>query len=256
MNTVTRSLLGVALTAGAMYMFDPVSGHRRRVLLRDQCARTARRIELGTRDARHEVSERARRLASDTRAHLGRSKISDKALLKQSRAAIARASSHPEAIACTAHDGHVYLRGDTLTYEHQHVLDEMRSLEGVRVITDHLTIREPHEGIRRLHGHDEHEGWSVAGRVFAGAAGCALVYWGIKERKSLAEFGTAAWQASKREIEERRREIRDAIGTGVDEARSAASDVTETGAEALESVHARIHEGKSASGGARSGFVN
>src|SRR5690606_8602355 len=228
MNSVTRSLLGVALAAGAMYIFDPDSGHRRRVLLRDRCARAAQRLELRTRDARHEVSHQVHDLTAKARTQLARRKVNDKALLKQSRAAIARASSHPEAIACTAHDGHVYLRGDTLTYEHQHVLDEMRSLEGVRVITDHLTIREPHEGIRRLHGHDEHEGWSVAGRVFAGAAGCALVYWGIKERKSLAEFGTAAWQASKREIEERRREIRDAIGTGVDEARSAASDVTET----------------------------
>ena len=49
MNIVARSVLGIALTAGAMYMFDPVSGRRRRLILRDQCTQAARRVDDGAR---------------------------------------------------------------------------------------------------------------------------------------------------------------------------------------------------------------
>jgi hypothetical protein len=253
MNTVTRSLLGVALTAGAMYMLDPVSGHERRLLLRDRCARTARRLELGTRDARHEISHQVHDIASKARTQLGRGKVSDKALLKHTRAAINRASSHPEAITCTVQDGHAYLRGDVLTYEHQHLLDELRSVEGIRVITDHLTIREPHEGVRQLHDSNGH-GWSLAGRVFAGATGCALVFWGIKERKALGEFGAAAWKLTRKELEEKADEIRHAIESGIEEARSTPIEAIESSREVVEDIHARVREGDAGSG-ARSGFV-
>ena len=256
MNTVTRSLLGVALAAGAMYMFDPDNGHRRRVLLRDRCARTAKRLELRTRDARHEVSHQVHDLASKARTQLARRKMSDKALLKQARAAIARASSHPEMIASTVHDGHVYLRGDVLTYEHQHLLDEMRSLEGVRVITDHLTIREPHEGMRRLHDGEAHDGWSVVGRVFVGATGCALVLWGIKERKALGELSASAWQRSKKELRERTGEIRDALETGIEDARRTARAAKDTSDDVVESIHGRTREGEPSSQSTpREGFV-
>lgn|SRR5512138_2923828 len=254
MNTVTRSLLGVALTAGAMYMLDPVSGHRRRVLLRDQCARTAKRLELGTRDARHELSHQVHDLTSKARTRLGNGKVSDKALLKQSRTAIGRASSHPEAIACTVHDGHVYLRGDVLTYEHQHLLDEMRSVEGVGVITDHLSLREPHEGVRQQ-AHNGHGGWSVAGRVFAGATGCALVFWGIKERKALGEFSAAAWKATKKELEEKAEEIRAAIESGVDEARSTSQDALQATSEVVENIHDHVRENDGSSAGHRAEYV-
>lgn len=254
MNTVTRSLLGVALTAGAMYMLDPVSGHRRRVLLRDQCARTAKRLELGTRDARHEISHQVHDLTTKARTRLGSGKVSDKSLLKQSRAAISRASSHPEAIACTVHDGHVFLRGDVLTYEHQHLLDELRSMEGVGVITDHLTIREPHEGVRQLQAHNGHGGWSVAGRVFAGATGCALVFWGIKERKALGEFSAAAWKATKKELEEKADEIRAAIESGVEDARSTSQDTLQASSEVVENIHAHVRS-NDGSAGQRTEFV-
>lgn len=255
MNSVTRSLLGVALAAGAMYIFDPDSGHRRRVLLRDRCARAAKRLELRTRDARHEVSHQVHDLTAKARTQLARRKVNDKALLKQARAAIARASSHPEAIASTVHDGHVYLRGDVLTYEHQPVLDEMRSLEGVRVITDHLTIREPHEGVRRVHDGEAHDGWSVAGRIFVGATGCALVLWGIKERKTLGELGASTWR-SKNAPRDRTEEIRSALETGIEDARSASHAATDTSSDVVESIHGRTREGDSgAQGTAREGFV-
>lgn len=199
MNAVTRMALGAVLAAGAMYFFDPVSGRRRRLLVEDQCARTARRLELGTRDARHELSNRVHDFA--VKAHLAREEVSDKTLHKNVQQVIRRSVAHPKAISCKVKEGNVFLRGDVLTLEHQQLLDEARAVEGVRIITDHLTEREPAEGVRPFQDGATGDAWSVAGRVFVGATGCALLVWGIKERKALVSTGQSIWRKAEEALE-------------------------------------------------------
>ncbi len=250
MNNLSRSLLSVALTAGAVYLLDPVSGRRRRLLLVDQCERTARNLELRTRDARHELSNQFHSFTARTPANRERAQTSDKALCKQARAAIERSTTHPTAVECTAHDGNVYVRGDILTFEHQHLLDELRSIDGIRVITDHLTPREPHEGVREHPHGNGNDGWSIAGRVFAGATGCALVLWGIKERKALGELGTSAGHALRDFSQKHLHEGAEALEKGLESTRDASGQT----AEVLESVHIQTHDQPASATAARAGI--
>jgi hypothetical protein len=244
MNAVGKSMLGMVVTAGAVYFFDPVSGHRRRLLLRDTCSRAARNIDLGTRDARHDFSHRVHDLAVKTKTHV-KSPTSDKAIYGHVRKAIKHAVSHPAAIGCIVRDGNVYLRGDVYSHELQRLLDEIRSVQGVRVVTDHLIAREAGEGVRPLANGSGRvgDGWSVTGRVLAGAAGCALLAWGVRERKALREFGTTVghkvssaghkvWDYSKHALDARIDDITDAIEDGIDSAGRMAEELAREAREA------------------------
>lgn len=223
MNNVGKTLLSAAVTAGAVYFFDPASGRRRRILLRDSCARAARSVDLGTRDARSELSAVAGRAKNHFTQPTG-----DKAINKHAHWALSRTVSHPEAVDCTVRGGHVYLRGDVYAHELQRALDEIRRIPGVLIITDHLTPREAGEGIRPLTKgtNGRRDGWSVAGRLFAGAAGCALLVWGVRERKAIGAFGASvgeslaeSWRnASKMDAEQRFENVADAIEKGLDAA--------------------------------------
>jgi hypothetical protein len=245
MNVVTRSALGAAFAAGAMYFFDPVSGRRRRLILRDQCAHTAKRLELGTRDARHDLSHHVGDFAGKAKAHLTREERSDKSICKNVKHAIERSSSEPKAISCTVRDGNVFLRGDVLTYEHQRALDEIRGVHGVRVVTDHLTAREPAEGVRPLPNGNGHDGWSVAGRVLVGAGSCALLLWGVKERKALGAKTHELWERSKRGVNEQLEHAKDAFELGHEEAQAAAQDAAEPAVDVAENIVIRARERQS-----------
>ena len=217
MNSVTRSVLGIALTAGAVYFFDPVSGRRRRVIVRDRCAQAARKLDRGTRDARHEAAHRLEGLTTRTKARFTRDQASDKAVRKHVLAALEEATTFPQAIDLTVDDGHVVLRGDVLAHEHQRVLDEVREIYGVRIITDHLTVLEGWEAVKSLDEYRHGDGWSVAGRVLVGATGCALLAWGVRERKALGEFGQRVWNySSEGDLDSTLRHAKDAIAEGAD----------------------------------------
>lgn len=241
MNTLARSIAGMALTAGAVYLLDPVSGHRRRLLLRDQCARTARRVDLGTRDARHDVSERAHSLASRTKTAFTRDRVSDRAVSRHARDVL-RHAAHPEWIALAVDDGHVILKGSVFPHEHQRLLDELRHVPGVRIVTDHLTDRGVAGDAYALEaGHKFRPaaapgGWTVAGRVVAACAGCGLVAWGLHERKALGSFGASVGETLRRISKEEFDKASGAVHEVVEEAKKAWIDATD-------SAHEKVEEG-------------
>jgi hypothetical protein len=237
MNTAARVLVGMAVAAGAVYLLDPVSGHRRRLLLRDEGARAARRMELGTRDARHDASERVHAVTSWTKSRLAQDQTRDKAVLKRVREAIRALASHPGSIDVAVDEGHVILRGNVYTHEHQQLLNQISHVTGVRVVTDHLTARETAEGLASLDaGHAFRTaagpgGWTVAGRVMAACVGCALLAWGVKERRTLGEFGESLWRKGKEEFEKGLRSGEEALDTAQDV-------VTDVAAKAQDAVDA------------------
>lgn len=226
MNIVARSVLGIALTAGAMYMFDPVSGRRRRLILRDQCTQAARRVDDG---ARKMVAMQAK-LRPD-RQH------SDRQVAARIRDALGRVIAQPGAIDVAVHDGRVVLRGNVFAHEHERLLDAIRAVRGVGIVTDYVTDRErarermseAREARVAGNGH-----WSLTSRLLAGTAGCALLIWGIRERKALGslgselgEIGQTLWRTAKHEIEENLANVKSSIERGesaLDAARDAARD--------------------------------
>jgi hypothetical protein len=235
----------MALAAGAVYFFDPVSGRRRRVLLGDQCTRAARRVNRETRDVREGLSDRMHDFAEGARARFA-SPTSDKAIGKHLRNAMKRAVSHPEAIGVKIRDGIIFLRGDIYSHEHQRLLDEIRSIPGLHVVTDHLVLREAAEGLRRLPNAAGKvgDGWSVAGRLAAGATGCALLFWGVRERKALGEFGTSVGQAFRRASKMDLDDVRDAVHRGID---AVEERVHGAGVEGDIHAHKSWHGGESSS---------
>src|SRR5687768_4259557 len=106
MNTAARVLVGMAVAAGAVYILDPVSGRRRRFALGD----VTHRMEIGTRDARHDASERAHAVASWTKTKLTPDQTRDKAVLKHVRETIRDWASDPRSLSVAVDEGQVILR--------------------------------------------------------------------------------------------------------------------------------------------------
>lgn len=238
MNKLSQSLVGVALAAGAMYFFDPVSGHRRRLILRDELNRGVKRLDHGTRRTRHDLSHRAQDLA----ARLTSDRSSDTTVGAGIRDVLKRTIAHPKAIGIAVREGHVVLRGDVFTHELDDVLDAVRSVPGVRVVTDHLTARERAENLHAANG------WPLG--ILLGATGCGLLAWGIKERKALGAWGQELWRESKHEIDEMLEEGKrasealhrpDGAAKVVDDVVDAAKEATETATDAEASGYPKAH---------------
>jgi hypothetical protein len=239
MNSLARSIVGAAVTAAAVYFLDPVNGRSRRVLLQDRCRRAARRIDWSTRDLRRGASERY--FASRPKAVFRPQP--DRKVSRSVCGAIRQAVSHPESVHVAVDRGHVILRGHLQAHEHQQLLDEVRRQPGVFVVTDHLNEHHGNgefavdEG-RSFRSARGASGWSITGRVIAGCAGGALVFWGIRERKALGEFGTAIVEEFQHAMERNLRE-----GFDADDARDAVDAAKEGVADAAEAAGKKVEEG-------------
>lgn len=247
MNSLARSIAGAAVTAAAVYFLDPVNGHERRLLLQDRCKRAARRVDWSTRDLRRDAS--ARYFASRPRAAAGHPK-SDRVVSKSVRGAVRHSVSHPESIDVAVDHGHVILRGNLLPYEHQRLLDEIRRQPGVFMVTDHLSEHQGNgeyavDSGRAFRSARGVSGWGVTGRVLAGCAGSALIFWGIRERKALGEFGLSIAEEVQRAVE---RNLRHGFADdgeekeGVADVADAAARKAEEGMEWAESKSSEVIE--------------
>lgn len=247
MNSLARSIVGVAVTAAAVYLLDPVSGHQRRVMLQDRARRATRRLDVGTRSARRNAwrnaSERyfATREARDNAPNRHRP---NRLVRKMVFGAIRQAASHPESIHVAVDHGHVILRGHLHPHEHQRLLDEVRRQPGVLVVTDHLN---EHMGNGQFGEFAVDRGrafrsaagigpWGITGRVLAGCAGGALLIWGIRERKALGEFGMAIAEEFQHAMDRNLRE-------GFDDTRQTAEDAGEGMSDRARRAGKKVEEG-------------
>lgn len=252
MNSLARTIVGAALTAAAVYFLDPVSGRQRRVLLQDRCKRAARSIDLGTRDARRDASERY--LAARGNGKASNRQKSDRAVNKTVCNAVRQSVAHPESIDVAVDRGHVFLRGRLMPHEHQRLLDEVRSQPGVFIVTDHLSDHHGNgevtiDGGRRFRSAVGRSGWGTTGRVLGACAGGALLFWGVRERKALGDFGVAVAEEFQRAMDRNLREGLDAAketaesaGDGVSDAAQRAGRKVEEGVEWAESASADVIE--------------
>jgi hypothetical protein len=235
MNSLARSIVGAAVTAAAVYFLDPVNGRDRRLLLGDRFKRTARRVDWSTRNLRRDASERY--FASRPK-HAAARPQSDRAVGRSVRGAIRHSVAHPESIDVAVDHGHVFLRGNLLPYEHQRLLDEVRRQPGVFIVTDHLSEHQGNgeyaiDSGRAFRSARGVSGWGVTGRVLAGCAGSALVFWGIRERKALGEFGMAIAEEVQRAMERNLRHDDDVNDT-VPAAKESVADVADAAARKVE----------------------
>lgn len=176
-------LIGAAAGSAAMYFFDPDHGRRRRVLIRDQAVKAACNVrdmlDAGARDIRNRTWGTVRHVPS----MLDWRKPSDDVLVERVRAKLGRSVEHPGAIEVMASQGHMTLMGSVLRYEHEELLQAVRSVRGVKDVTDRLAVHKTAEGVSELQGGKPRQGeraellqanWSPGTRVIGTAAGSTL----------------------------------------------------------------------------------
>jgi uncharacterized membrane protein len=179
-------------------VLDPDRGRRRRARVRDKLAHAINKagdsIDATSRDLRN----RARGLVAESGSLLRRERVSDEVLIERVRSEVGRVVSHPHSIHVTANQGRVTLSGPILESEVNGLLGSVSSVRGVTGVENHLEIHERAGDVPGLQGGVARPGerfelmqanWSPTARLLVGAAGGALIFYGVKRRDAL---GTAA----------------------------------------------------------------
>lgn len=142
MNKTTIALTGAALGAGAMYLFDPSRGRRRRARLGEAASHISHRTQaiagMTARDVRHRLSGAAARTLDRV---IEEEAPADEVLAERVRARLGRLVSHPGAIDVVASAGTVTLTGPVFQAEVDQAMEGVAAVVGVRAVENKL---EPH----------------------------------------------------------------------------------------------------------------
>ncbi len=194
MSTASRCLSAAALSAAAMYWFDPVSGRRRRARLRDRLVSWVRDMRHTFDVGRRDLTHRMRGLAAEARHLFDDGEVNDAVLVERVRACLGRAVSHPGAIDVEAAAGRIALTGDVLAHEYSQLMDCVRAVRGVKGIDDQLGVHADARGVSALQGGRPRspgrvdlmqESWSPATRFTITCAGAALAVAGSRRGGAL-----------------------------------------------------------------------
>jgi uncharacterized membrane protein len=191
--TIKASIYSAAAATALLYLLDPVSGRRRRSILRDQLLSKLGTAAHGSSVAGRDFAHRAHGLGAFAGRLLKPRHVDDEVLVERVRAALGRVVSHPGAIQVSARDGRVVLTGLVLSDEHRRLVRTVRSVRGVRAIEDGLEAHKQAGRIPSLQGgrprmnqlHLVDENWPPALRLFTVAGGTALALWGMRQRGTL-----------------------------------------------------------------------
>ena len=192
--------LAFSAGAGAMYLFDPHRGRKRRAKLRDKAYRFARQSEHIVEKAGRDFRNRAVGAIHETRSMLRHEDVADIKLIGRVRAKLGRVTSHPHAIVVSAEQGRVTLEGVIWKEELARTLDGVRRIEGVKEIDNRLAAHDgstPHpalEGGRQRRGERPaifKSNWAPALRMGACLTGAATVVWGMLSSKKIAKAAAA-----------------------------------------------------------------
>lgn len=193
--------LGLGLGAGLMYFLDPGRGRRRRALIRDKVAHTARIGEDAIEATGRDVAHRATGVTARMRRMARRGPVDDLVLVERVRAKLGRYVSHPRAIDADAVDGRVTLRGPILQAEVKRLLKKVNRIPGVREVVSELEAHEEAGSVPALQGgtmpHGERTGirkraWSPTMRLLTGTTGMALAGYGASRRDARGAVLAAA----------------------------------------------------------------
>jgi hypothetical protein len=185
MNRMTIALTGAALGAGAMYLFDPSRGRRRRARLGEAASHISHRAQAiaGTtaRDMRHRLVGAAARTLDRV---IEEEQPADDVLVERVRARLGRLVSHPGAIDVVASAGAVTLMGPVFEAEVEQLIEGVAAVAGVTAVENKL---EPHRDaahVSALQGPGPRTvpsrsatwlRWTPTARLVAGMAGLALL---------------------------------------------------------------------------------
>ena len=180
---------GIALGAGLMYMLDPVSGRRRRAIIRDKAVGAMYDAEEFLEGAAEDLGNRARGLAAETISTMRNAPVSDSALHDRVRAMMGRIVSHPRAVNVMVNGSRVTLSGPIFADEAPKLIDSvarMRGVQGVENLLETHTAPTDHPSLQGAAVANEpvpeymQTYWTDGPRLLACIAGCALTFKGAR----------------------------------------------------------------------------
>lgn len=182
---------GAGLAAGGMYFFDPDSGRRRRMRVRDQVYHYAGRFGAALGAAGRDLAHRARGFAAATFAPQRQRSTTDRNVYERVRAEFNRYVSHPRAIGLEVENGRITLYGPILRHEMDALLQAVAAVAGVREVENRLEAHDHADAIPALQGGTPRRGdppnlfqadWSPATRLVAGFTGAGMTVYGLRRR--------------------------------------------------------------------------
>ncbi len=199
---LTTLLKGIGLGAGAMYLFDPQFGRRRRAELLDQVDHTKHCTTDFLYKAQRDLSNRAAGVAAETTSLWDSSCPEDQVLTARVRAKLGRYCSHPHAVKVFCQEGKVTISGPILAGEVEGLLKAVRAVRGVRRVENELEAHQQAGNISSLQGGQPPQGeqlnflqqtWNPTTRIFSQLLGLTLLAKGLAGRSSWAtSLSTAA----------------------------------------------------------------
>ena len=150
-------ILGGILGAVGMYLLDPITGNRRRALLRDQMEKMRNKADETAEAAAEQIKDRAEGAAAEVKSRFQPEPASDVTLVARVRSELGRATDHAGAIDVTATNGIVALSGHVLAQDLEHILTTARNVPGVQNVENRMMVHDTPDNIPALQGSDVQE---------------------------------------------------------------------------------------------------
>lgn len=204
MNKEVALMGGAGVGAGLMYLFDPDRGKRRRAVVREKAASTARQTGEAAGTAARDVRNRTVGLVARMRSWMAPdAPVGDEVLVERVRSKLGMIVRHPRSIDVTVRNGCVALSGPVLADEVDHLLGIVSRIAGIRRVENRLDVHEDADGVSGLQGSSERPpaaarfelmqvNWSPAWRLWAGVSGGLLAIYGSRRRTALGAGMAAA----------------------------------------------------------------
>ncbi len=201
MSKTLTLVRGAGLGAALMYFFDPVSGRRRRALVRDQVVHLTHALSDALDATTEDLENRAAGLLAEARDLVSPIPVDDAVLVERVRARVGRLLCHPGSIDVTAANGTVTLSGPVLRSEVERLLLGVSAVRGVRQVENHLAVYDQPDDVPGLQGACHPAGepagflegyWPPTARLLVSLAGGALLQKGLPRRGLLGAALTLA----------------------------------------------------------------
>lgn len=134
---------GAAFGAAATYFFDPVRGHRRRIILRDKFFSKINHFTKDSKTFFKNLKARALGTVAQIESKTHSKEQSDETLNQRVRSAFGREIRHAKAIETSVNYGVVTLSGPILSDEVDKLIKCVKRIPGVQDVVNHLDISKP-----------------------------------------------------------------------------------------------------------------
>lgn len=181
--SIGRSLGGLGIGAGLMYLLDPIAGKRRRAALRDKAVHVTHKTNRAMGITWRDFSNRMHGVMAETQSLLSGSPATGRLLEQRVRSKLGQYVSHPGSIDVTVEDGRVILRGPVMGDEVDRLIAGVSAIRGVQQVEDRLARHEHTAQVPGLQGGRSRTGgrfellqehWSPTARVIVGTGGAAV----------------------------------------------------------------------------------